>query len=152
CRGEIREDDYLAEIIRQAPALAANDLKDAIRRNLHLAVPGIRELAAELATRYRVVLLSDHGREWTEYLLEIHPWLDTWPGGFFALERGVTKREVKAFTSLADAMGVETARCLLIDDSEWNVQVARQAGWRAIRFEGEQQLAGELQRQGLLLQ
>jgi HAD superfamily hydrolase (TIGR01509 family) len=150
CRGEIGEDDYLAQVVRQAPSLSVNDLKAAIRRNFHVALPGIRELAAELAARYRVVLLSDHGREWVEYILAIHPWLGTWPERFFSFERGVTKRERKAFTSLAEALGVETARCLLIDDSEGNVQVARQAGWRAIRFEGEQQLAGELQRQGLL--
>jgi FMN phosphatase YigB (HAD superfamily) len=152
CRGEVREEDYLAEIIRQAPSLSVNDLKDAIRRNFHVALPGSRELAAELAARYRVVLLSDHGREWVDYILAIHPWLGTWPERFFSFERGVTKREVKAFTSLADALGVETARCLLIDDSEWNVQVARQAGWRALRFEGAQQLAAELKRQGLLPQ
>src|SRR5262249_43231850 len=63
CRGEIREEDYLAEIIRQAPSLSMNDLKDAIRRNFQFTLPGIRELAAELTARYRVVLLSDHGRE-----------------------------------------------------------------------------------------
>src|SRR5262249_4204249 len=147
CRGELTEENYLDEVIRQAPSLSVGDLKDAIRRNFAVAVPGGRDLAAELAARYRVVLLSDRGREGVEHILGIHPWLSSWPERFFSFERGMTKREVKAFTSLAEALGVEAARCLLIDDSECNVQAARQAGWQAIPFEGQQQLADELRRQ-----
>lgn len=150
CRGEITEEDYLGDIIQRAPALPMNDIKEAIRRNFAVTVPGTRELASELAALYRVVLLSDHGREWVDYIMTIHPWLDSWPERFFSFERGVTKREVKAFTSLADMLGVETAQCLLVDDSEWNVRAAQQAGCQAIRFEGEQQLAGELNKLGLL--
>jgi hypothetical protein len=108
CRGEMTEEDYLAAVIRQAPSLQVNDVKSAIRRNFAAVVPGVRELAAELAARHRVVLLSDHGREWVEHILSIHPWLGRWPERFFSFERGMTKREVKAFTSLADALGVQT--------------------------------------------
>jgi FMN phosphatase YigB (HAD superfamily) len=51
---------------------------------------------------------------------------------------------------LADVLGVPGQRCLLIDDSEVNVRMARQAGWSAIQFLSAPQLAEELAARGLI--
>jgi 8-oxo-dGTP pyrophosphatase MutT (NUDIX family)/FMN phosphatase YigB (HAD superfamily) len=148
--GEITENDYLDAVIRLAPSLTRERLRAAIRENFRQVIPGTAELAARLATGYRVVLLSDHGREWVEHILEIHPWLMTLEERHFSFERGVTKRQAEAFRGLAVTLGAPPGNCLLIDDSERNVELARQSGWQAIRFTDSERLSQELQRRGLL--
>jgi FMN phosphatase YigB (HAD superfamily) len=151
CRGEISEDVYLDAVIRQLPSLDKDSLKVAIRENFRGPVTGTRDLAIELSARHRLVLLSDHGREWVETILQIHPWLAEWSEKFFSFELGLIKRQVATFFTLVGMLGVPAAQCLLIDDSAVNVQVAVQAGWQAIRFINAQQLREELEDRGLLL-
>lgn len=53
-------------------------------------------------------------------------------------ERGIYDLHVRSF-------GLEPAATLFIDDSQKNVDGAREAGWQAIRFEGADKLRSDLQ-------
>ncbi len=148
--GEISEDQYLEVMNRLIPVLSPERLCQVIRENFRRRVPDTLELAQRLARTHRVVLLSDHGKEWVEHILEIHPWLHDWPERYFSFERGLTKRQTAAFRSLAATLGVPPECCLLIDDSEVNIRLARESGWQAIHFASAEQLSQELQIRGLL--
>jgi 2-haloacid dehalogenase len=148
--GTISEEDYLDAVLRGAPGLSREALRAAVRENFRGVIPGTRALAERLAATHRVVLLSDHGREWVEHILQIHPWLLEWSERHFSFERGVTKRQLAAFHGLAELLGVPPECCLLIDDSEANVELARQAGWQAIWFRTAEELAEQLHERGLL--
>ncbi|HEY8523444.1 MAG TPA: transcription antitermination factor NusB [Acidimicrobiales bacterium] len=63
---------------------------------------------------------------------------------------GLTKPDAAAFTAAADRLGVPPERCLMVDDLADNVEGARAAGMRAVRFTGVDDLRAALVAAGLL--
>jgi HAD superfamily hydrolase (TIGR01509 family) len=145
CRGRLTEDEYLAGILRATRwAIAAADLKRAIRVNFHRRVPGMAPLLRRLARNYELVLLSDHSAEWAAYIRRIHPWLRRFKRRFFSFELGQMKRNPSTFRRVLAALGRQPGECLFIDDSARNVQAAASVGLRGIRFTSAAALAREL--------
>src|SRR2546423_410848 len=69
CRGEISEDVFLRAVLSNtAWPISADELKQAIRVNFRRKVRGMEELLGQLAAKYELVLLSDHGKEWIEHI------------------------------------------------------------------------------------
>ena len=65
-------------------------------------------------------------------------------------EEGIAKPDPRIFQLLLDRIGRPAGECLLIDDSQKNIQVARELGFRAIRFQDSGQLTRELKEMGIL--
>ncbi len=63
--------------------------------------------------------------------------------------RGRRKPEAAAFAAVAAHLGAPPAAALLVDDREANVEGARAAGMRALRFEGAAALERDLRALGL---
>jgi hypothetical protein len=64
CLGDISEETYLNKIIaREGWEIEPARLKAVIRRNFHREVDGTLPILTELASRYELVLHSDHARE-----------------------------------------------------------------------------------------
>jgi putative hydrolase of the HAD superfamily len=68
----------------------------------------------------------------------------------FAWRLGATKPNREAYDRAALEIGVAPTGLLLVDDNERNVNGAIDAGWRAIRFDSVQSLAGEFARLRLI--
>jgi 2-haloacid dehalogenase len=62
----------------------------------------------------------------------------------------IIKPDPRIYAILLERVGRPAAECLFIDDSPANVAVAEQLGFKTIRFESPEQLAGELTVRGLL--
>jgi HAD superfamily hydrolase (TIGR01509 family) len=144
--GDISEDAYLKHIItRERWQIGSARLKTAIRNNLHREVAGSLAILTELASRYELVLLSDHAREWIAYIKTIHPFVRKFKHTFFSYDLKRTKRDPEAFLTVLRVMSVPPHRCLFIDDNPDNVTVAESVGISGIRFVNAEQLAAELE-------
>jgi HAD superfamily hydrolase (TIGR01509 family) len=144
--GDISEDAYLKHIIaKERWQIGCARLKTAIRNNLHKEVAGSLAILTELASRYELVLLSDHAREWIAYIKSIHPFLERFKHTFFSYDLGRTKRDPEAFLTVLRVMSVRPHRCLFIDDNPDNVTVAESVGIPGIRFVNAEQLAAALE-------
>jgi phosphoserine phosphatase len=77
CRGAIDESQYLAAVTRAHAGIVAENARHVIRKNFAVMMPGVRELTETLRRAHRLVLVSDHGRDWVEHILAIHPWLQS---------------------------------------------------------------------------
>jgi FMN phosphatase YigB (HAD superfamily) len=150
-KGRTSERAYLEQIIRHEgwPTDVAR-LKAVIRANFHHEVDGSLAILADLARRYEVALLSDHGREWVAYIRTIHSFFDLFGHTFFSFDLGSIKKNPATFRAVLDALPAAPEDCLFIDDSPTNVQVAGSVGIPGIRFESARQLAAELARRGML--
>jgi len=145
CCGRISEDFYLARIVeRQRWAVSTDRLKQVIRQNLHRRVPGMDGMFACLATRYELILLSDHAAEWVKYIRSVHSFLELFEAQFFSFDTQQTKGEPSTFRIVLEAIGREPQECLFIDDNPTNVRAATAVGIASIRFASAQQLIADL--------
>ena len=151
CRGRMSEEEYWQRTIRRCgwPAHIER-AKAAVRSNFRRTVPGSESIVRELAgQRYRVCLLSDHGREWIDFVRTVHPLLDLFDRRFFSFDLDAVKREPVAFERMLSQLDADPGECLFIDDQDQNLRVAREVGLTGVRFTGADDLRGELIRLGI---
>ncbi|MBI1878851.1 MAG: HAD-IA family hydrolase [Chloroflexi bacterium] len=140
CCGELTEDEYLRQVLlAQQWSLSPVELKQVIRQNFHEQIPGTVPLLETLAGHYELVLLSDHAREWVEYIRAVHT-LAMFKFIFFSYEIGQTKRTPSTFQKVLKQIGRRPEACLFIDDSLTNIKAAEAAGITGIQFESAAQL------------
>lgn len=155
CHGEISEDEYLRRImacrVNGNPGMAAEEMKRLIRSGFDQQVEGMDQVVRLLARRYQVVLLSDHAREWIQYIHEAHPFLSVFPQHFYSFEAGHSKRQGTAFGNLLKEVRRPAKNCLLIDDKPSNIERAKRYGIDGIVFENAQQLMERLPEYGVRL-
>jgi HAD superfamily hydrolase (TIGR01509 family) len=150
-RGRVTEDAYLAWAIdTYGWDIAPHELKQIVRDNFRHPVPGTAALVKELAGRYELALLTDHGREWMAHILTLHPFLELFDHVLTSYDLGRIKADPGTFEVVLDALGREAHECLFVDDNPVNVDAAGAAGIDAILFESAEQLRGELARRGVL--
>ncbi|MEJ2208029.1 MAG: HAD-IA family hydrolase, partial [Anaerolineae bacterium] len=148
-RGKVSEDAYLQWVLetygwRMEPA----ELKRLLRDNFRHRVPGSISLLEELAGRYELALLTDHGREWMAHIVTIHPFLAWFDDVLTSYDLGRLKADPGTFPVVLDVLDRPPEACLFVDDSVRNVEAARAAGIDAIVFQSAAQLRHELARRG----
>ncbi len=97
------------------------------------AVPGIREILAGLAIASCVASSGAHHR--IEFTLRGAGLLEHFRGRIFSADdvsRG--KPAPDLFLHAARSMGVDPARCVVVEDSPWGIQAANAAGMTSIGF------------------
>jgi FMN phosphatase YigB (HAD superfamily) len=155
CCGEISEYEYLRRIlacqVNGSPGIEPEEMKRLIRAGFHRQVKGMESLVRLLARRYQVVLLSDHAREWIDYIHEMHPFLSVFRQHFYSFEAGQSKRQGTAFGNLLRIVCRPPTCCLLVDDNPSNVERAKRHGIRGIVFQDVEQLLERLPEYGVRL-
>jgi putative hydrolase of the HAD superfamily len=149
--GRLTERQYLDEVIRRGgwTGITADEVGGYLRQNFCRQVPGMQDLLSRLAGRYELALLSDHAREWVEFIRKQHPFLEGFSQQFFSYELRHTKRERITFLTVLHKLGRQADECVFVDDLPTNVEVARSVGIHGIPFKDVQQLTTELRALGL---
>jgi FMN phosphatase YigB (HAD superfamily) len=129
-RGEYRAAEYFASL-RDSLGININDAQFLKGWNEVFVreVPNIRQIVERYAALYPVYVFSNSN--------EIHKatWMARYPDllkpfehVFVSSDMGKRKPEVDAYRQVAAAIGAEPQRILFFDDSEQNIEGARQAG------------------------
>ena len=140
-KGKISEDEYLSDVFERNKWNAdKRTFKDIIRKNFHNEVEGMIKLVEKLSQNYRLILLSDHAKEWIEYIDKTHPFLILFDKKYFSFQSGEIKREKRAFELLLKENNLNPADCIFIDDSPANMTAAEEVGLNVVRFENLIQL------------
>lgn len=148
--GRISEDVYWTEIVkREGWRAELPDLKRIMRHHFDRVIPGMPELLTRLAADYDLALLSDHGREWIEYIEDVHSFLGIFKARYYSFEIGTMKRDPAAFEIVLGRLGIDAADCLFVDDNARNIAVAKSVGIDGIRFENASQLESLLPEHGI---
>ncbi len=97
------------------------------------AVPWVRELKSK---GYNVYYLSNY----FEYAVKANPdaleFAKYMDGGIFSYQEKIIKPDHAIYERLMERYGLKAEECLFTDDSQNNVNAARELGMRAIRFDG----------------
>ena len=151
-RGRI-EAVVLAERIALRLGLTATEalrVIDAVPDELQ-TIPETAGLLERLkAAGRRLVFLSNMPAPYARHLVAHRDVLTLFERGVFSHETGRIKPEPWLFAHAQQAFGAAAAELVLIDDLQANVQAARAAGWRALRFDSAGQCEAELVGLGLL--
>ena len=140
-RGDLSEEEYLEELLQGTNwNLSLEQLKIAIRQNLNQPVPGTMEIVKELKGKYQLILLSDHAREWMEYIEENNKDLNIFDQKIFSYDIGAVKSDNQTFHIILEQTGIVADETLFIDDYEKNVENAEAVGIHGIVFKNADQL------------
>jgi putative hydrolase of the HAD superfamily len=147
--GKICEETYWQRVLERTRwAITGVELGLLARHAFRHTIPGMPELLASLRA-HRLVLLSDHAREWMAYIDAMHPFLQGFERRFISYEMGQTKRQIETFRRVLTALGCAPHDCVFIDDLQWNVDRATAVGIPAYTFASAEALQRFLNAEGL---
>ena len=150
-RGEVSEEQTLR-------AFAAADPE--IEKELRLAFSNlsgmlvIREYAIPLVRKlkeegYGVYYLSNYSKKAYDECGESLAFMPYMDGGVVSFRVGMTKPDPRMFQCFLERYGLRPETCAFIDDTEENVNVAREIGFEGIVFQSYDALMAELRRAGV---
>ena len=146
-RGKLTEEEYLNHVLKNKNwNVSVEQLKIAIRQNLNQPIPGTMEIVKQLKAKekYQLILLSDHAREWMEYIEEKNKDLKIFDKKIFSYDIGAVKSDKQTFKTVLEKVAIVADETLFIDDYEKNVKNAKAVGIHGIVFENAEQLSKTL--------
>jgi putative hydrolase of the HAD superfamily len=150
-RGEITEKYFLEKLINTNHwnTLSVIELRALIRNNFKNKVVGMETLVEKFEKKFDLALLSDHAKEWIDFIKTAHPYLRKFKYQFFSFDIGHTKQEAITFSIILNQMGKTSNECIFIDDLIANIETAQSVGIKGIVFENSIKLIRELNQLGI---
>jgi putative hydrolase of the HAD superfamily len=150
--GYCSEEEYLQKLkLEYRWELSVDELKRIIREHFKKVIPGAEEIVTSLSNHYPLFLLSDHGREWIEYIETEHTFLKLFRLRFYSFEMHTRKNNPDTYRKVLSQIGVMPEACLFIDDRPMFLDVAKEVGLNTLQFENSTQLKAALERYSINL-
>jgi HAD superfamily hydrolase (TIGR01509 family) len=137
--GQRTESEFLSDFFADGREFDHGAFVQTVRASYRW-LPGMEELLGELRDAGHPMHAFSNYPVWycmIEERLRISRFVD-WT--FVSCLIGLRKPDPASYEHVLDELGVPAARCVFIDDREGNCEAARQAGIRAIRFQGVESL------------
>jgi len=112
-------------------------------RRLDYAIPWIKTMKKR---GYKVLYLSNYSEFVMKAGPEVLDFLPLMDGGVFSCHAHMIKPDPAIFKKICDDYGLVPAECLFIDDTEENIKTAESLGFNAVRFEGYEESAAEIEK------
>lgn len=144
-RGNLKEEQYCNEVLKGMNwNITVEDLKNTIREYVNQPVEGTVEIIKQLKGKYQLILLSDHVREWMEFIEQRNQDIKLFDKKIFSYEIGCVKPDEQTFTTVLNNANIVADETLFIDDHEINIKRAEEVGIHGILFKNAEQLKQEL--------
>ncbi len=150
-RGKYSEDEYLETLIENTNWNENKEIiKRSIRQNLNTKVDETIKIVEKLKEKYNLILLSDHIKEWVEYILSTNKDLEVFKHKYFSYEYGTLKEDEGTFKYILEKEKILASETIFIDDNKDNVKMANKEGIQGIVFENAKQLEYELEKMQII--
>ncbi len=150
-RGRYSEEEYLSDLLKNTNwGISKDELKILIRRNLNRPIKGTMNIINALKENYNLILLSDHVKEWMDYIFENNEELKIFNHKYFSYDIKRLKSDEGTFEYIINDLSIKPEETIFIDDYESNVQIANKNGIKGIIFKDAEQLKKELGKSGIL--
>ena len=144
-RGNLKEEDYWNELLKGMNwDITIEDLKNTAREYLNQPVEGTMEIIEQLKGKYQLILLSDHVKEWMQYIEQINHDIDLFDKKIFSYEIVSVKPDKQTFKTVLNRVQIIADETLFVDDHEINIKRAEEEGIHGIIFKNAEQLKQEL--------
>jgi putative hydrolase of the HAD superfamily len=151
--GRISEHDYLKGVLKDINLkVPLFFIKPIIRRNFR-EVRGTKYIIEGLKSNgYRIGLLSDHVKEWVEYIEAKHDFLQLFDTRCYSFDSRITKKHPESFRYALDRLEADPDKTLFVDDTPKNLEVAASAGIKHVhQFISADSLRKDLSSHGVYL-
>jgi putative hydrolase of the HAD superfamily len=137
-RGVIPEEEVLMHLREEAGEYVesmnyAFDHLDKCFLRTEYSANWVKELKA---LGYNVYFLSNYSKFVMRQAPDSRDFLEFMDGGVFSCDVGLIKPDPAIYKALIDKYGLDPEECIFTDDVQANIDVARELGFRAIRFDG----------------
>lgn len=150
-RGKYSEDEYIGTLIQNTNWHENKEIiKKSIRQNLDTKVDGTIKIIESIKEKYNLILLSDHIKEWVEYILSTNKDLEVFKHKYFSYEYGMLKDDEGTFRYILEKEKIIPSETIFIDDSKENIETANREGIQGIVFENAKQLEYELKKMQII--
>lgn len=150
-RGKYTEDEYLEALIENTNWNVNKEIiKKSIRQNLDTRVEGTIKIVEKLKEKYKLILLSDHIKEWVEYILNTNKELEIFKHKYFSYEYGMLKEDEGTFKYILEKEKILPSETIFIDDNKDNIKMANKEGIQGIVFENAKQLEYDLKKMQII--
>lgn len=149
--GRASEEEYW-EAVRSSVNwnIPVTQFQQAVRRNFR-EIDGVRPQIVDLRRRgYRLGLLSNHVREWADYLESQFRYHHLFNDVVYSFNTGYLKPERMAFQLALRRLRADPETTLVIDDQADNLLTARELGCHVLQFLTPHQLSLDLRHRGLV--
>ena len=124
--------------------------ENGVRQNLDTKVDGTIKIIDTLKEKYNLILLSDHVKEWVEYILSTNQELEIFKHQYFSYEYGMLKDDEGTFKYILEKEKIIPSETIFIDDSQDNIEMANREGIQGIVFQNAKQLEYELKKMQII--
>jgi putative hydrolase of the HAD superfamily len=155
-RGDLLPGEYWRKFAAQAGVeIAADTIEQARQLDLELwshvndaMILWVQQLHA---AGFKTAILSNMPTDMATHMRENFAWISHFDQQIFSGEVRSVKPEPAIYQHCIEVLGVRPSEALFIDDREVNLEQARAAGIRGIRFQSVEQLRKELQALGFTI-
>lgn len=150
--GQITDDEYLSELSVLLSCPIRRDDWLAARHASIAPYAQVLALAARVAERSRIAVLTNNCRLVTDHIGYLNPPVAQLfgPHVYASASFGAAKPAAQAYLRCLELLGVDADETLFIDDTDTNVAGATHAGLHGYKFVSAEELAEELKRWQLL--
>lgn len=99
-----------------------------------VVLPVLQELLSIRSTGVRIYLATNQEHMRAAYLMEVLGLAKHVDGIFYSAQLGLKKPDMEFFNRVRSVIGLRGEELLLIDDSQLNIEAAREAGWQAFHW------------------
>lgn len=147
---KIKESEFFENLTRD---LKVETDKNRLREMMY-SVPKMDEdvlsLTKKLRRRYEIFALTNHVREFFEFLDRRHGLEGMFSRIFKSYETKLAKPDPRFYEYVLKEIGRKAEECVFIDDREDNIRSAKELGIRAILHENAERTVKELRKLGVI--
>lgn len=147
--GKITEDEFFGNILKELRVEIDREKLREIMHSFPKTDKGVTSLIERLRKRYEIFALSNHTREFFDFLYRKYRLNRMFKRIFTSCETGLAKPDPRFFGCMLRETGMKPGECVFVDDREENVRAARSLGMKAVLFSDSGQLERELRELGV---
>jgi putative hydrolase of the HAD superfamily len=132
------------EQLAQKTGLAAQEIDERLSQNAPNR-PLFEYIEKQLKPHYKIGMLSNAASNWLSELFTT-PQLKLLDAIALSFESGVAKPDERAYTAIADKLGVAAEECVFVDDQERHCAGARDTGMAAVLYKNVAQATADLEK------
>jgi epoxide hydrolase-like predicted phosphatase len=149
--GQISEDEYWDSFLKLAKIdIDKAELKKRVRLELRPLDENAKVLPL-LKNRYRLAALSNHAKEWAQFMQSEFDFFGNFDQIVFSCDIGLRKPDPEIYQRTVTRLGSQPDRCLFVDDKMRNTDAAKALGMRVLTLDRSAALADQLLRLGIEL-
>lgn len=149
--GQISEDEYWEHFLEASKVdIDKKALKEKVRTALRPITDNVK-LIPLLKDRYQLAILSNHAKEWSQFMREEFDFFRYFQQIIFSCDVGLRKPDPEIYQLILEKLGSPPDECLFVDDKVRNTNGAEEMGIKTITLEDTLSLREKLLEVGIKL-